>query len=196
MSGNDTGSFVTPLRSRGYAVLPTPRQVEPADGSVRLDAEWKLALAGVDQEDIAVRTLRSELKSELGLEPRAGKAGGEKTIRLSVQPGAVETGTDDPRDAQGYLLSISPGAVEITGNAPEGLFYGVQTLGQLLAGDGRQRGVLPAGVITDWPTYQLRVIHWDTKHHQDRVETLKRYLDWTARFKANAIAFVLTNLCH
>ena len=187
----DKTGVVTELRARGYAVLPTPRQVELEDGSVRLDAEWKLALDKVDADDVAVRTLRSALASETGLELESGKAGGGQTILLAVRPGAVETNTDDPRDEQAYLLRISTQAVEVVGNAPAGLFYGVQTLAQLLAGDGRQPGLLPAGVIRDWPSCQLRVIHWDTKHHQDRVETLKRYLDWTARFKANAIAFEL-----
>jgi hexosaminidase len=48
---------------------------------------------------------------------------------------------------------------------------------------------LPEGSITDWPDLQLRFIHWDTKHHQNRIETLKRYLDWAAYFKVNAVAF-------
>ncbi len=37
----------------------------------------------------------------------------------------------------------------------------------------------------------IRFLHWDTKHHQDRIETLKRYLDWSARFKVNRIGFEL-----
>jgi hypothetical protein len=50
---------------------------------------------------------------------------------------------------------------------------------------------LPEATIEDWPALQLRFLHWDTKHHQDRMETLKRYLDWSARFKANMIGFEL-----
>ena len=76
----DKTGVVTELRARGYAVLPTPRQVELEDGSARLDAEWKLALEKVDGDDVAVRTLRSALASEIGLELGAGKAGGGKTI--------------------------------------------------------------------------------------------------------------------
>ena len=39
---------------------------------------------------------------------------------------------------------------------------------------GRRAGALPAVTIRDWPRYALRIVHWDTKHHQDRPETLKR----------------------
>ncbi len=187
MSADDRGQFVTELRARGYAVLPAPRQVELGEEAVRIDAGWRVT-HDVDAEDIAVRTLTGRLRAEYEL-TLAGAGGG--TIHLTVRPAAVQTGAEAEIDRQGYVLTVAPDRVEVAGNSPAGLFYGVQTLLQLLAGDGRRRGVLPEGVIRDWPRYQLRMIHWDTKHHRDRVETLKRYLDWTAAFKCNAICFEL-----
>jgi len=189
MNAGSGSGFVNELRARGWAVLPAPRQVELDEGTVRLDADWKLALTDVKEDDIAVRTLLSELRSAYGVELAAGEGG--PTIRLAVRAGTVQTKTDDPRDEQAYLLRIAPQRIEITGNARAGLFYGVQTLLQLLAGDGRERLVAPVGTIRDWPRYELRVQHWDTKHHQDRPETLKRYLDWAGRFKLNAVCFEL-----
>jgi len=187
MSADDRGQFVTELRARGYAVLPAPREVELGEEAVRIDAGWRLT-HDVDAEDVAVRTLTGRLRGEHDL-TLAGAGGG--TIHLTVRPGAVQTGAEAEIDRQGYVLTVEPDRVEVAGNSPVGLFYGVQTLLQLLAGDGRRRGVLPEGVIRDWPRYQLRMVHWDTKHHQDRVETLKRFLDWTAAFKCNAICFEL-----
>jgi len=55
--------------------------------------------------------------------------------------------------------------------------------------DEQGRVLVPTGTIVDWPDLPLRIIHWDTKHHQSRIETLKRYLDWAAIFKVNAISF-------
>jgi len=183
-----TGGFVTELRARGYAVIPAPRQVELEEAQLRIDGSWRLA-PDVDSDDIAVATLIAGLRDEHGLVLRGGDGGG--TIRLAVRSGSVVTGTEPEIDRQGYRLSMRPDRVEIAGNGPEGLFYGVQTLLQLLEGDGRGPLILPVGEIHDWPRYQLRVVHWDTKHHQDRVETLKRFLDWTARFKLNAVCFEL-----
>ena len=77
----------------------------------------------------------------------------------------------------------------ITGNSKAGLFYGVQSLLQLLRRDTEGKLILPEAEIHDWPGLQLRFAHWDTKNHQDRVETLKRYLNEAAYFKINAIAF-------
>ena len=103
------------------------------------------------------------LRADLPL--RSGTAG--SVIRLSAAAGAVATGAEPGIDRQAYRLRIDDRLIEITGNAEPGLFYGVQTL------------------------LQLRFLHWDTKHHQDRMETLKRYLDWSAKFKVNMIGFEL-----
>ncbi len=48
--------------------------------------------------------------------------------------------------------------------------------------------MLPECVIRDWPSLELRFVHWDTKHHQDRIDALKRLIDWHAFFKVNMIA--------
>ena len=66
----------------------------------------------------------------------------------------------------------------------------MQTFLQLLKST-QGRLVIPRSEIEDWPKLQLRFLHWDTKHHQDRMSTIKRYLDWAARFKANMIGFEL-----
>jgi len=183
---------VTELRLRGYAVLPAPRTLELRDETVRLDASWRLKTTNLPAEDISVSVLTDALRETCGLTaPEATGGTGERVIRLAVQPGAVDTATGDPRDEQAYRLRISADGIDVVGNASAGLFYGVQTLAQLLEGDGSGPGRLPAGTITDWPEYELRFVHWDTKHHQDRMETLKRFLDWMGRFKLNAVSFEL-----
>lgn len=190
MGERQAAGLATELRRRGYAVLPAPREVTLQQGTVQVDDTWGIELDEVDPSDIAVRTLRQRLKDEAGLALEVD-APAERQIRLACEPGAVETGLTDGQDEQAYRIEIDGDGVAVVGNAAPGLFYGVQTLLQLLEGDGRRSLVLPLGTITDWPRYALRILHWDTKHHQDRPETLKRFLDWTARFKANGIAFEL-----
>jgi len=180
---------VTPLRARGYAVLPAPRQVLLHEGSVRIDGSWRLLTSGVSPDDIAVRTLTTVLLDEYGVELASDQAA--STLHLSVHPRAVVADGDPLCEPQGYLLEILPGHIELMGNSPQGLFYGVQTLVQLLEGDGHRPLVLPVGTIRDWPRYPLRIVHWDTKHHQDRLETLQRFIDWLAHFKINAVSFEL-----
>ncbi len=179
----------TDLWLRGYSVIPTPRTVRLAGGEVLVDDTWKVDAGPLGLNHIAVRTLIRDAAEfhRLVLRPGAGA----RRIRLSVAPGAVTTNAEPECDRQAYRLRLGDALIEITGHSDQGLFYGVQTLLQLLRRDPTGRLRAPRGEIEDWPRLALRFLHWDTKHHQDRMETLKRYLDWTARFKANMIAFEL-----
>lgn len=181
---------VTPLWSRGYAVIPTPRSVNLEDGEIEIDSRWAIVPAGVDAQEISVRTLRSDLADWHRVHLNTA-AQSDYAIRLSVRPGTVTTGAEAGIEPQAYRLHVGDRSVEVTGNGAPGLFYGVQTLLQLLKRGPSGALLLPKGTIEDWPKLQLRFLHWDTKHHQDRIETLKRYLDWSARFKVNMIGFEL-----
>ena len=172
---------------RGYSVIPTPRKVELEGGDVVISPDWTVT---GETSGIAFRSLTTDAEQFHHLSLRSGN-NATKVIHLAVKPGTVTTGAGAGIDRQAYQLRISDNAVEITGNADTGLFYGVQTFIQLLKRDTAGRLVVPRCAIEDWPKLELRFLHWDTKHHQDRMETLKRYLDWTARFKANMIAFEL-----
>ncbi len=190
MTQTQASGVVTPLRARGYTVLPTPQQVELQANDIPIDASWKIVRADLKTDDIAVATLTQGLREKTGLDLAVAEPGG-KTIRLAVKSGTIDPKLDEPRAKQAYLLKIADSGIEITGNTPQGLFYGVQTLVQLVKRDHLGHWLLPAGTIRDWPQYELRICHWDTKHHQDRIETLKRYLDWSACFKINMICFEL-----
>jgi hexosaminidase len=179
----------TALWVRGYSVVPTPQKVELAAGDVQIDNSWTVDPGKVAPRDISVRALIQDAQTFQALSLKTGPAVG-KAIRLAITPGTVAV--QDPELAkQAYRVKIDAGVIEITGNAAPGLFYGVQTVLQLIKRGDTGRLTVPKGVIADWPKLQLRFLHWDTKHHQDRMETIKRYLDWSARMKANMIGFEL-----
>jgi hypothetical protein len=184
------GQNATELWAKGYAVIPTPRSVNLSGGETQIDDRWAIELGGIDGQEISVRTLRRDFMDWYRLKLNVGAQRGP-VIRLAIKPGATRTNADAELDRQAYRLVVTDGSIEITGNAAPGLFYGVQTLLQLVKPDFSGALLLPRVTIEDWPRLQLRFLHWDTKHHQDRVETLKRYLDWSARFKVNMIGFEL-----
>lgn len=178
---------VTPLWSRGYSIIPAPRTVQLQTGDVLLDSTW--SLADQSSSPIAARSLIKDFQDFHGITLR--RSGGAKVIQLAIAPGTVHTGAGPELDAQAYRLRVDGNRIEVSGNAAAGLFYGVQSLIQLPRRDGVGRLLIPKVTIEDWPRLQLRFLHWDTKHHQNRMETLKRYLDWSARFKVNMIGFEL-----
>jgi len=180
----------TPLFHAGYSVIPTPQRVDLEEGEVRFDASWRY-IAGSLARHIAVRFLVADLESFHSIVLRPAAGGTAMTVRLAIVENTVKTNGDAELRDQAYRLRISAQGIEITGNGDAGLFYGVQTLLQLLkrAPDGGLR--LPSATIEDWPRLALRFLHWDTKHHHDRLQTIKQYLDWSARFKVNMIGFEL-----
>jgi hypothetical protein len=176
----------TELFLRGHSVIPSPQKVTLKRGEVRLDSSWSIDAA----PHIATRTLVEGLTESHGIALGLSSSGGRNRIVLRVAAGTVADAPAETR-AQAYRLAAAPGRIEITGNADAGLFYGVQTLLQLIKRDGGAALVVPECEIDDWPRLALRFLHWDTKHHQERMPTLKRYIDWAARFKANMIGFEL-----
>lgn len=172
-----------PLWLNGYSVVPSPRSVRLAGGEVRLDETWSLDMGGAAAGHIAAERLRSEFAFAAGA--------ATKTLRLRIAKGAVATHAADGIDRQAYRLDIAKDLIEIVANGDPGLLYGAETLIQLARRDSSGRRAIPLGTIEDWPGRELRFLHWDTKHHQDRIETLKRYLDWCARLKVNMIGFEL-----
>ncbi|QNF33511.1 beta-N-acetylhexosaminidase [Adhaeribacter swui] len=184
VQGNDSLSFISPLRLRGFSLLPAPQQVELGAKNIVVDGSWVID-SKIGKEDIAVRRLLEGASELHGLD--FAKKGGKK-ITLAVKPGTVKATNDPALNEQAYLLAITANKIEITGNSPTGLFYGVQSLLQLLRRDQAGRLIAPEAVIRDWPAVQLRFVHWDTKHHQKRMETMKRLIDWHAFFKVNMVA--------
>ena len=183
------------LWSRGYAVMPDPQQVELRDGELRFGPAWSIEKgAGIVDNDTAVETLQSELTSRFGLPP-SGSAAAGTVVRLEMKAGGVQPGnaTDPDTQAirdQAYRLEVGESGVTIIANAPEGLFYGVETLVQLLR--ARSGGLyLPRCRITDWPDLHLRHIYWDDAHHLERLPELKRAVRQAAFFKINGFALKL-----
>jgi len=185
----------TDLFLRGYSVIPSPQKVVLEEGEIFFNDSWALDPGKIAKDHIAVRSLVRDLGAFHWIELRPVSNQTKNVIRLAIDKDAAGTGTAAVTDPeirkQAYRLKISPGLIEITGNADQGLFYGVQTLLQLLRPAAGGNLMLPVSTIEDWPKLELRFLHWDTKHHQDRMETLKRYLDWSARFKINTIGFEL-----
>lgn len=99
--------------------------------------------------------------------------------------------TNVPDSPEGYVLDISDKGVTITSRSEAGLFYGCQTLEQLLEDSRDFHKEIPSMKITDYPAIAYRAIHLDTKHHLDRMDYYYRMVDKLARYKVNAIIWEL-----
>jgi hypothetical protein len=182
------------LFTRGYTLLPEPQQVELTGGDFEFGSGWRLNLGpGVKSDDVAIESLTMDLEGRHGI--ALGKGGQGKAIELLLQPGSVEIGdaTNKNRPAlaqQAYRLELTSGGIRIKANAPAGLFYGAQTLLQLVK-TAQGKLWLPEATIVDWPDLEQRNIYWDDAHHLERMEVLKRALRQAAFYKINGFVIKL-----
>jgi len=100
---------------------------------------------------------------------------------------------------EGYTLNVTNGGVKINANKAAGLFYGVQTLLQLLPPEIESAEVvsakwsIPACKITDYPRFGWRGMMLDVSRHFFPKEDVKRYIDRMARYKYNVFHWHLTD---
>ena len=102
---------------------------------------------------------------------------------------------------EGYRLAVSPSKIEITAFKSAGLFYGVQTLRQLLPAESFSSTLVagtewkvPCVDIEDVPRFSFRGMMLDTGHDFQTKQTILRYLDLISLHKFNVFHWHITDL--
>jgi hexosaminidase len=93
----------------------------------------------------------------------------------------------------GYNLEVSFDKIVLSGHNEEGVFYGIQTLIQLLPTQKTPAFSIPNITITDAPRFVYRGVHLDVSRHFFPKEYIKRYLDYLALHKMNTFHWHLTD---
>ena len=147
---------------------PAPKEVQLGNGGFKVRAKTKIfVLLGHQSEDrIAAETLAEEVEDQSGLKldivgmKPAKKAEDGAIVLARLQDARVRRflarnglRADEVVGEDGYLLFSDKSHLIVAANTGEGLFYGVQTLRQLLRPEGKGL-ICPAVGIRDWPTLQ------------------------------------------
>jgi hypothetical protein len=90
---------------------------------------------------------------------------------------------------EGYILTVRGDRAEIISKGEAGLFYGCQTLEQMLEDAADNQKPVPPCKITDYPVLSYRAVHFDVKHHLDHMNYYYESIDRLARYKINAVVF-------
>ncbi|WP_443073147.1 beta-N-acetylhexosaminidase [Streptomyces sp. NBC_01451] len=142
------------------------------------------------------RWLRGVLGAATGLALPPGAGDDGETVRLRVQP--EDAGHLGP---EGYKLYVNGDDVTIHGGGPAGVFWGAQTLRQLLGPDAFRRApvtpgrrwLVPGTFVEDTPRFRWRGLMLDVARHFMPKEGVLRYLDLMAAHKLNVFHFHLTD---
>ncbi|MFD0633934.1 beta-N-acetylhexosaminidase [Catenulispora yoronensis] len=163
-------------------VVPQPTTITANAGVFAFGATTAIH-ASAGAEPIAA-DLAAYLKQQTGLAVSAN-GGADAPVQLVLQP----TGGDPEWGTEGYKLVVRSTSVKITAADAAGLFHGVQTLRQLVAGDNK----VQAGVISDHPRFGYRGVMLDVARHFYSVADVKSYIDAAALYKINEFHLHLTD---
>lgn len=164
-------------------VIPMPRSVEYHSGNFTISPETKFYtnLSAESRQALTDYLEGTSLSSVSFAESATGNNG----IELNLCDSSIVTGNE------AYRIEIVKKGVRLSANTETGIFYGLQTLLQLLNnGDNK---TLPALTINDSPRFPYRGLHLDVSRHFFDKEFVKKQLNAMAYFKMNRLHWHLTD---
>jgi hexosaminidase len=170
-------------------LIPKPASIFESQENFLLSPNTRILLQKEDNELTSIGNLlagyiREATGKEFPVEDNAGQA--EHGIHLVLES---ETSLGD----EGYDLSITTDSVQLSASCPAGLFYGAQTLRQLLPTNPSSTVSLPGLSIRDRPRFEWRGVMLDVARHFFSVDDVKRYIDLTSHYKLNRLHLHLSD---
>ncbi len=182
-------------------IIPRPRQVTVNQNRFLFSRSTRLALIDSKSANdrFAAEDFANDLKAAAQLSLKLSKGRSTNSILIgklelpAIQAALKKANVTAPPnlDAEGYVLVVGANEVVVAGATEAGTFYGLQTLKQLVRGEGAQSYV--AGVmIVDWPAMRWRGVSDDiSRGPVPTVDYIKRQLRTFAAFKLNMHSFYM-----
>lgn len=172
----------TLLWNENISVIPYPQSVAfVGDDFVFGEVVYiTLDSDATDEELFAANKLSRQLGELWEIEGRVIADSENTGIILTLEEASEELGQ------QGYRIETGSNGITIMANSATGLFYGVQTLLQLI--QEKNNEVTVRGLdISDWPDIPIRAAHYDSKHFQEKKEYVFEFIRTLAKYKINML---------
>ena len=167
------------------SVIPVPLKMEQGTGSFLLSEKTKLYtnLQGGEAElwENYLKALPVQLK-EARMKDR------KQMLFLLITPK-----TPQLPSPESYTLSVTSQRIEIRATSGAGLFYGMQTLLQLMQPASTGSYSVPSVEIEDTPRFAYRGLMLDVSRHFSTKEFIKKQIDALAYYKINRLHLHLTD---
>jgi len=177
---------------KDIGVIPKPLLVEQQDKIFTLSNEVVLVIESTKKETLFTGKYLQErilLISGINLKVSSNKKETKRTIVL------LEKKLENNLNKEAYKLEITEDKIIVIGE-DVGLFYGVQTLLQLIQKNKSNTTTdiqIPAYSISDKPRFSWRGMHLDVSRHFFDIEEVKKYIDLMAMYKLNTFHWHLTD---
>ena len=189
-----------PRPERLVPVIPAPHVTRPGVGAWTAPDTLDVWVADTTNVELkALGTLAVEIATA-ATGKRITLVSGRRVRERAIQLRQIQTLVAEKEGS--YTLTVAREGIEITSSTGAGLFYGLQTLRQLLddaAGScdtarcPRPAARIPSVTIVDTPRFPYRGLHLDVARHFEPVAFVKKYIDLMARYKLNTFHWHLTD---
>jgi hexosaminidase len=170
-------------------IIPRPTNLSRGNGVFTLNSDTSIYIDPFNPELVSIgQYLADKLKKATGYKLPVVAATGtlpKGSFYINLHDG------DESLGEEGYQLTITPDRTTLSANRPTGLFYGIQTIRQLLPASIEQQSLQPgpwaiaAGAIRDYPRFAWRGSMLDVARHFFSVADVKRIIDVLAYYKLN-----------
>jgi hexosaminidase len=167
------------------SLIPLPAKLEERAGNFKLDKTVEITYVNNTLKNLALLT-QTAIKETSGIQAPVKiaqtTAKKSRTINLILDPKVTSK--------EGYELEVGANTINLKASTENGLFYGVQTLVQLVPLKGELN--LPAVYIEDEPRFGWRGMLFDSCRHIWSVDFIKKFIDQMAKHKLNKFHWHLT----
>lgn len=166
-------------------IIPQPESLVKGDGSFIVSSITSLTVSG-KKDAASAAFLNDYLQQNYGFKLKLTNKNVKNSIRLKT------IGEATGLDAEAYRLVSDKNGILIEGKSAIGVFYGMQTLLQLLPVEKSKELTIPAVTISDKPRFAYRGAMLDVARHFYPVSFVKKYIDYLALHKLNYFHWHLT----
>ncbi len=174
----------TELSNKGLYVIPYPQELKLGTKDFRINKKLQIVLDKNHSvaDMFTAEELVRDLKSNWDINAHITTEKAMASIILT-RSGSIKTDKE-----QAYMLVSSDKNIIVNAKDEAGLFYGTQTLLQLIR-QGKNGLEVPGLEIVDWPDIRERAVHYDTKHHQDKASYVKSFIKDLSKYKINILVW-------
>jgi hexosaminidase len=165
-------------------VLPKPSKVSFTAGTCSLTSNSSVHIKEKNAPE-STQYLIAEIKNRFGIETKAKASRNSLVINLN--------NTNSDRSSEAYNLEITTGSITINSDSEKGIFYGIQSLLQLIDYSSTNGTPIDCQIIDDKPRFGWRAFMLDESRHFKGEKEVIRLLDVMAELKMNIFHWHLTD---
>tara|TARA_R110002167_G_scaffold91458_1_gene246061 strand:+ start:123254 stop:124273 length:1020 start_codon:yes stop_codon:yes gene_type:complete len=177
-----TSAFAIERKAPG--LLPSPQDVKWSEATQILKL---VSIKSTFKESTKTQFALEELKSLLKLNNIIVSK--EATFQVNLNLGEVNA---PYQKDEAYHLSVVANGITLTANTDKGLFYGIQTIRQLIVQEDNKTTIALCQ-ITDYPAYKIRGFMHDVGRDFQSIRQIKQHIEVMSLYKYNVFHWHLTD---